>query len=202
MCEITGAVALAFLLGCVPRPAAPPVQPSPPAPDTSVAQPAPPEPYGFRPLRSRSNVRSEPDAESEIVATLDGGTPVGLVSLKDGWYNVVAGSVTGWVWAPLLTLNLNDRWEASISAAWSSFPDKEVFTAVFRDDRQLVIILDIAWRDMGKERKQRIVTRTGEAWQQVTGRMGITPAPEIRFMSNNNVEMARWHAFWGTTVEH
>lgn len=198
-------IGFAVLLGCAPKPVPPPAaEPTTPSrgSDTTVVQPYCPKPYGTRTVRTRSNLRSEPSTESEIVAALDVGSAVGLLSLQNGWYSVLIDTTVGWVWAPLIEMNLNDRWEASISAARPNLQDNSLFVAIYRDDRQLVIILDIAWRELTTAQKERMVTRTGEVWRRATERMGITPAPEIRFMSNNDVEMAHWHAFWGTTVKY
>jgi len=197
---MTGVIALT---GCAPKPAQLPAPESVVRPDTAaMAMPPLPEPYGTRTLRSRSNLRTGPSPTADLITTLDAGTPVGLLSVEKGWYNVLANSTTGWVWAPLVNMTADDRWDAALSAARSSFEQSSLFVATFRDDHMLKLILDIAWRDMTKAQKERIVTQTGEAWKRAAEQMGLTPAPEIRFYSNNDVEMARWHAFWGTQVKH
>ena len=200
------ALFLVFFAGCLPGPAPEPAPSDQTVTDsTVVTQPEPeplPQTYATRNLRTRSRIRSEATTSSDIVATLDAGTQVGLVGLEHGWYNVRIDTLIGWVWAPLLQLQEQDQWDAAISAAQPNFGVDSLFVAMYRDERVLRIILDIAWRDMSRAQKLRIVNRVGEAWKNACERMRKTPPPEIKFMSNNEVEMARWHGFWGARVHH
>ncbi len=198
---------LALLVSaCAPKPAPEPeLEPEPAPAEAPETPPEPdrPEPYATRTLRTRSNIRSEPTTRSEIVTTQDAGTEVGYLDLEDGWYRVlVADSIVGWVYASLVNLTEDDRWMAAISAARPNWNVGDLFTAVYRDGEGLTIVLDIAWRDISMERKEQIVESVGEAWRAATQRLGMTPPPEITFMSNNDYEMATWHGFWGGRVKH
>ena len=159
-----------------------------------------PDPYTERTLCTRSNIRAEPSTTSGIVATLRGDALVGLLGLEDGWYNVVADSVTGWIWAPLLNMTDADRWEAAVSYSLSKSENNSLFVAKYSKDRTIVIVLDISWRNLSDMRKLQIVSAAGEAWRRGCNHMGIDPIPEIRFMSNTEVQIAKWHAFWGPEV--
>jgi hypothetical protein len=197
---LTIALALA-LFACAPKQAVVlPDAASSTAP--SVAQEPPLEPYAERTLRTRSNIRDEPSTTSQIVATLPAGRSVGLLEIENGWYNIVADTVTGWVWAPLMNMTNADRWEATISYSLSEPENDSLFIAKYSKDRIMVIVLDMSWRNLSDTRKLAVVSSTGEAWRRGCGRMGLDPAPEIRFMSNNEVQMAKWHPFWGPEVKH
>jgi len=160
------------------------------------------DPYATRRLRGRSNVRAEPSTSAEIVATLDAGRSVGLLSLDGGWYRIVSDSVVGWIWAPLVNMTDADRWEAAISYSVKKLEHDSLFVTKYVKDRALVISLDIAWRSLSEMRKLQIVSATGEVWRRACRQMKIDPALEIRFISNNDIQMARWHAFWGPEVMH
>ena len=160
-----------------------------------------PEPYDTRTLRTRSNVRSEPSANAGLVGTYDAGTEIGLLKLSNGWFNVRIDSVLGWVYAPLVNMTASDRFAAAISVLSARTEHDGLFVSKFQaENGDLNLVLDFTWRDMSNQQKQRVVERTGDLWKNATESMGITPPPAIHFMSNNDVEMARWHGFWGAQV--
>jgi hypothetical protein len=198
------AASVAFLAACAPlEPPEPVPAPLPAEPEAVEALPAPlPEPYDTKTLRTRSNLRAEPSTHAEVVGTFDAGTQIGLLDLKDGWYHVRIDTTLGWVYAPLVEMSGSDRFVAAISYMAPRLQYADLFTAQFQSEDGLTIILDIAWRDLSDARKLRVVEQTGEAWKDATGRMGIEPPPAIRFVSNNDVEMASWHGFWGAQVRY
>ena len=198
-------VSVVLLSACAPKiaPAPTPVlQAAPETTGVAPVVPALPESYATRTLRARSNIREQPAANAPIVATLPAGKHLGLAALDSGWFKIVADSLVGWVWAPLVGMTANDRWDAAISYASSRFVHRELFSSVYRGDDGLVIVLRIVWRDMTMAEKGGVVTETGEAWKRAVGQMGMSPPPAIRFMSNNDVVIARWHGFWGAQVLH
>ena len=199
------AVPLALLAACGPKTGVKqtPEEPVEAAQPVRPERPALPEPYATRTLRTRSNIRAEPTTGAEIVTTQPAGATVGFLDLDRGWYKVlVADSLIGWVYAPLVNLTPDDRWMAAISRAKESWNAGDLFTAIYRDERVLHVSLDIAWRDMTAARKEALVDRVGESWRTATAQLGMDPPPEIKFMSNNDVEMATWHGFWGTRIKH
>jgi len=161
-----------------------------------------PKTYGRRVLARRSNLRDTTSTRGRIIATLPAGTEVGLVNIENGWFNVVVDTVVAWVYAPLVKMTEQDRWDAAISAAKPGFPHPKLYAAMYRDGKRLRIVLDIGWRDLSMTRKTRTVERIGASWKTASKRMGFGNPPEIRLMSNNDVEMASWHAFWGAKVRH
>lgn len=196
---------VAFLAACAPvEPPETVPAPVPDEPDAVEAPPAPPlpEPYDTKTLRTRSNLRAEPNTRAEVVGTFDAGTRIGLLDLKDGWYYVRIDTTLGWVYAPLVQMSSSGRFVAAISYMAPRLQYADLFTAQYQSEDGLIIILDIAWRDLSDAKKLRVVEQTGEAWKDATARMGIEPPPAIRFMSNNEVEMASWHGFWGAQVRH
>jgi hypothetical protein len=199
-CLVLSIVPLTLLIiaGCAPAPKlAAPVAPVVEKPVKVL-----PKMYGRRVLIRRSNLRDTTSTRGAIVATLPTGTEVGLVSIENGWFNVVADSVVAWIYAPLVKMTEQDRWDAAISAAKPGFPNSELYTAMFRDGKYLKIVLDIQWRDLSMKRKTKTVERIGASWKTASKRMGFGNPPEVKLMSNNDVEMARWHGFWGTKVYH
>ena len=190
------------MIGCGPKQIES-VPPTVSTPEPAVVEKPPlPEPYATRTVQTRSNVRTEPSPSGTIVARLEAETPVGLVTLETGWYQIVADSVVGWVWAPLVNMTENDRWDAAMSYSLAELVYDSLFVAKYRDDQAMTIILNIAWRNLSDMRKLQVVSETGEVWRRGCRHMGINPPPEVLFMSNNEVQMARWHAFWGPEVHH
>lgn len=195
------ALAAALLAACAPT-TPPTTEPPSEQSETVEGPPVPqlPEPYDTRTLRTRSNVRAEPTTSAEIVGTFDDGTTIGLLDLERGWYQVRIDSTIGWVFAPLVNMTGPDRFMAAISYMNERHGHDELFGSQYQTDDGLTIILEMAWSDLTEAQKTQVVQDTGEAWQAACGRMGIEPPPTIHFMSNNEVEMARWHGFWGAKV--
>jgi hypothetical protein len=195
------AVLVPALQSCLPT-----TTPPATAPPTVVAEPelpVLPEPYDTRQLARRANVRSEPSTSSDIIGTFNANTDIGLLELKTGWYQVLVDSSVGWVYAPLVRMNRNDRFAAALSYLTRDVDRDSVFVAKFQDeDNRLRIVLDMGWRELSDRRKKALVERTGDVWRDANHRMGIESPPPIRFMSNNDVEMAKWHGFFGATVIH
>lgn len=194
-----------FFAACTPK--APPVAVEPPLEEPSgQEEPAPialPEPYDTRTLRTRSNIRSESSANASLVGTYAAGTEVGLLKLVNGWFHVRIDSALGWVYAPLVNMTPSDRFAAAISVLSARTEYDALFVSKFQaENGDLNLVLDFTWRDMSNQQKQRVVEQTGDLWKSATESMGITPPPAIHFMSNNDVEMARWHGFWGARVFH
>ncbi len=189
------------IMSCAPTPP-PATEPQAETASPGTARVVLPEPYDFRTLRTRSNVRAAHSAQSERVATLDAGTRVGLLDLEAGWYQVRVDSTIGWVYAPLVDMNRNDRFAAAMSLLPDRPDDDSLFVATFQDEDGLVIVLDMSWRALERADKLAIVEETGGIWREATGRMGFDTPPRIRFMSNNDVLMAEWHGFWGAKVHH
>jgi len=205
-------VAVVLAAGCGPRSAShveiapPPLPPSsqeqvqpeeasaegPAASGAESVRAAPLVPHAIRTLRTQGNVRQVPDADADVIATLPAGTPVALLALSGGWYRVRTDSLGGWIWAALLNLTDEDQWDAAMSFAAPRFVHTGLFRVVRRNGPALEIVLDDAWAGMSEAEKQRTALDTGTAWQRAADQMGLDPRPPIRFLSADDVEMARW----------
>lgn len=194
-----------FLAACMPK--TPPITVELPVeepPAIEIPEPVSlPEPYDTRALRARSNMRTEPNTSAALVGTFDAGTVVGLLKLTNGWFYVRIDSALGWVYAPLVQMTPTDRFAAALSVLSERTAYPELFVAKFQaGNGELNLVLDFAWRNMTTAQKERAVEQTGNVWKAATEAMGFTTPPVIHFMSNNDVEMARWHGFWGVSVFH
>ncbi|HOS65615.1 MAG TPA: SH3 domain-containing protein [Candidatus Latescibacteria bacterium] len=176
-----------------------------PGADTVVTTPARPDVYATRTVRTRANVRTQPSTSADVVRVLDPGASVGLIAVHNGWFNVMVDSVsgsTGWMWGPLLALTREDRFGAALDMAKPNFGADTLFSAVFYEDNILKVSLDLAWRDLTTAQKQEVVSQIGTAWRAAAQQMGFRPAPEIRFLSNMNYEMARYTSKGQVVVKH
>ena len=176
-----------------------------PGADTLVTTPARAEVYATRTVRPRANVRNQPATSADVITVLNPAASVGLIAVHNGWFNVMVDSVagtTGWIWGPLLNLTREVRFGAALDIARPSFSGDSLFAAVYYQENVLKVSLDLSWRDLTAEQKQEAVARMGTAWRAAAEQMGFRPAPEIRFLSNLDFEMARYTSRGQAVVKH